>query len=138
MLTYFTFSICVIRFYRANTMLARYTLSSCVCLSVCLSARLPQAGIVLKRLDESSCFLAWGLPLTYPTLCCREIWVSSKIMVYFPLGLCPNSRLKKIWPRQVDRVVNDTRPRRPRQSSLLTTPIRQSTSRGCLLQGYKL
>ena len=33
---------------------------------------------------------------------------------------------------QVGRIVNNTRRRRP--SSLLTTPIRQSTSRGCLLQ----
>ena len=33
---------------------------------------------------------------------------------------------------QVGRIVNNTR--RRRRSSLLTTPIRQSTSRGCLLQ----
>ena len=54
----------------------------------------------------------------------------------FPLKLCPIFGLKKISPRQVDRVVNNTRRRRRRRrrSSLLTTPIRQSTSRGCLLQ----
>ena len=34
------------------------------------------------------------------------------------------------FARQVDRIVNKIR----RRSSLLTTPIRQSTSRGCLLQ----
>jgi len=49
---------------------------------------------------------------------------------YLPPVLCPKLRTLKISPRQVDRV-NDTRRRR---SSLLTTPIRQSTSRGCLLQ----
>ena len=38
----------------------------------------------------------------------------------------------KISPRQVGRVVNKTRRRRRQRSSLLTTPIRQSTSRGCL------
>ena len=53
---------------------------------------------------------------------------------YFPLDLCPKLRtFGKISPRQVDRVVNNT-PRRRRRSSLSTTPIRQSTSRGCLLQ----
>ena len=49
---------------------------------------------------------------------------------YFHLKLCSILRTWKISPRQVDLVVNNTRRRR---SSLLTTPIRQSTSRGCLL-----
>jgi len=49
---------------------------------------------------------------------------------YFPVELCPRLRTPKISPRQVDRVVSKTR----RRSSLLTTPTRQSTSRGCLLQ----
>ena len=64
-------------------MLARYRLLSHV--------RLSQAGIVSKRLDESSWFLAWRLPSTYPTLCCKEIWVSLKISV----GLC-----YKLWTRK--------------------------------------
>ena len=33
--------------------------------SVCLS----QVGVLLKRLNESSCFLACELPSTRPTLC---------------------------------------------------------------------
>ena len=40
-----------------------------------------QAGVVWKRLDESSWFLARRLSSTYPTLCCKEIWVSPKITV---------------------------------------------------------
>ena len=40
------------------------------------------------------------------------------------------SQLQKISSRQVDRVVNKTR--RRRRSSLLTTPIGQSTHRGSL------
>ena len=44
---------------------------------------------------------------------------------YFPLGLCPRLRTWKISPRQVDRVVNKTRHRRRRRSSLLT-PIRRT------------
>ena len=52
---------------------------------------------------------------------------------YFPLELFPKLPTWKISPRQVDRIVNKTR-RRRRRSSLLTPPIRQSTSRGCLLQ----
>ena len=70
-------------------MLTRYVLSSCVCLSVCLSVcmsvRLSQAGIVSKRLDESSWFLARRLPSTYPTLCYKEIWVHPKIRL-LPCG----------------------------------------------------
>jgi len=48
---------------------------------------------------------------------------------HFYLELCPKPRTYKISPRQVDRVVNKTCRRR---SSLLTTPIQQSTSRGCI------
>ena len=52
-------------------------------LSVLLSIRLSQVGIVSKGPDESSCVLAWGLPSTYPRLCYKEIWVgpSPKIRV---------------------------------------------------------
>jgi len=53
---------------------------------------------------------------------------------YFPLGLCPKLQTWKISPRRVDRVANNTLRRRRRRSSSLTTPIRQSTSRGCLIQ----
>jgi len=99
-------------FLPRNAMLARYMLWSRIRLSV----RLSQAGIVWKPLDESSRFLAWRLPPTYPTL------------------YCPKLRTSKITPRDVDRVVNNTRRRRRRSSLLTTRPIRQSTSRGCLLQ----
>ena len=44
---------------------------------------------------------------------------------YFPLGLCPRLRTWKISPRQVDCVVNKTRHRCRRRSSLLT-PIRRT------------
>jgi len=94
-----------------DAVLARYLLSSCVRLSV----RVSQAGIVSKRMDESSWFLARKLPSTYPTLCCKEFQVSPKLDT-------------SLWD-----FVNKTR-RRRRRSSLLTTPIRQSTCRGCLLQ----
>jgi len=43
-----------------------------VCLSVCPS----QAGVVSKRLDESSWFLAWRLPSTSPTLGFRNLGTS--------------------------------------------------------------
>jgi len=48
-----------------------------VCLSVCLS----QVGVLSKRLNESSWFLARELHLTYPTLCYKKIQVPSKIRV---------------------------------------------------------
>jgi len=46
-----------------------------VCPPVCPS----QAGVISKRLDESSWFLAWRLPSTYPTLRFKEIRVSLEI-----------------------------------------------------------
>jgi len=49
----------------------------CRRVSVCLS----QAGVLSKQLDESSWVLAQRFPLTYPTLCYREIRVSPKIRV---------------------------------------------------------
>ena len=70
-----------------DAMSARHMLSSRVCLSVCPSVCLSQARIVSKRLDESSWFLAWRLPPTYPTLCFEEISVSPKLE-YFSLELC--------------------------------------------------
>jgi len=66
-----------IRFLPRDATLARYLLSSCVCPSV----RPSQAGIVSKRLAESSWVSARRLPSTYPTLSCKEIRVSPKIMV---------------------------------------------------------
>ena len=95
-----------------------------------LSIRASQAGIVSKPVDESSWFLAWRLPATYPTLlCCKEIWVSKKFEC-FPLGLCPKLWTYKISPWQLDRIVNKSR-RRRWQWSLLTTPVRQSTGLFC-------
>ena len=49
------------------------------------------------------------------------------------LGISRTIGLRKFRHLQVDHVVNKTR-RRRRRSRLLTAPIRQSTSRGCLLQ----
>ena len=78
-------------FLTRDAMLARYLLSWCVRLSV----RPSQAGIVSKRLDESSWFMVWRLPSTYPTLCYKEMSVSSKITV-LPCGtFLPNSGLGK-------------------------------------------
>ena len=69
-------------FLPCDAMLVQYMLSSCVRLSVCLS----QAGIVSKRPEESSCFLARRLPSTYPTLFCKEIWVHLKKIRVLPSG----------------------------------------------------
>ena len=87
--------------------------------SVCLSVRPPvrpsQAGIISKRLDESSWF--WHgrfLPcLPYGNLGISKNWGTSL------WNFVSNSELSEISPWKVDRVVNRTR----RRSSLLTTPI---------------
>ena len=41
----------------------------CLSLCVCLS----QVGVLSKRLNKSGWFLARELPLTYPTVCNKEI-----------------------------------------------------------------
>jgi len=111
-------------FYRATLCYA----SAVSAVVVCPSVRLSQTGVVSKRLDESSWVPAWRLSSTYPALCSKEIRVTPKIRV-LPFGTFPQTPDLKNSPRQVDRVVNKTR----QLSSLLTTPIRQSMSRGCLL-----
>ena len=50
-----------------------------MCPSVCLSVSPSQAGVVSKRMDESSWF--WRLPFTYLTFYYKEIYVSSKTSV---------------------------------------------------------
>ena len=69
--------------------------------------------------------MAWELPSTYPTPCCKEILIPSKYG-YFPLDLCPKFWTWKISPRRVDGVVNKTR----RRTSLCITPVRRWTRRG--------
>jgi len=97
-------------------MLARYRpmLSSCVRLSVRLS--------VISR----CCIETTGrIEVSFSTHCIiRKLGYLQKIR-HFPLGLCPKLRNRKF---------KTCRRRLRRLSSLLTTPIRQSTSRGCLLQ----
>jgi len=63
-------------FYPRDAMLAR-VLAMALCPSVCLS----QVGVLLKWLDGSSWFLAWRLLSTSPTLCFKDIHVSTKIRV---------------------------------------------------------
>jgi len=61
-----------------NAMLARYVLLSS---RVRPSVRPLQVGVLSKRLNESSWFLACELPLTYTKLCCKKIRVPPKIWV---------------------------------------------------------
>jgi len=39
---------------------------------------LSQVGVLLRQLDGLSWFLAWRLPSTCPTLCCKEFQDFSK------------------------------------------------------------
>ena len=75
-------------------MLARVlALAQCLCLSVSLS----QVGVLSKRMNESGwVFVAWKLPSTYPTLCCKEIQVPSTIIVLRTGTFAPNSGLRKV------------------------------------------
>jgi len=67
------FTVC---FYPRDAMLAL-----CLCLSVCLSVCLSQVGVLSKRMDGSSWFLACRLHSTSHTLCCMKIHVSTKVTV---------------------------------------------------------
>jgi len=82
-------------------MLVPYLLLSCVRLFIRLSVRPLQAGIVLKRLDELSWYLAWRRPSIYPTLRCKEIWVSQEIRV-LSSGIGLKLRIYKILPWHID------------------------------------
>jgi len=106
-------------FLPRDVMLARYLLSSCVRpfvrLSVCLSV-------------TSRCYIETTGQI--------ELLFSMKASFHLShtvLGISRTIGLRKFRHLQVDHVVNKTR-RRRRRSRLLTAPIRQSTSRGCLLQ----
>jgi len=72
-----------------DAMLARYMLS-CVRPSVHSSVCPSQVGVLSKRLNESSWFLARELHPTYPKLCYEEIWVPPKIRV-LPSGTLPQT-----------------------------------------------
>jgi len=92
------------------------TLPRCL-LSLCLSVCTSQAGIVSKRLDKSSWFLARRLPSNCP----KEIWAppGSKIRVYYSLELCLRLRTLKISLRQVD----GSRCQQSSSSSLSTSTV---------------
>ena len=55
-----------------------YALALCLSVCVCWSIT---SWILLKRLSGLSWFLAWWLPSSYPTLCCKEILVNPTIRV---------------------------------------------------------
>ena len=112
-------------FLPRDAVLARYMLSSCVRPSV--------PSVICRYCIETTgrielFFLPWRLRSTYPTLCFKEIWVSPKLGSSL-WDFAPKLSTWKILPRQVDRVINETHCRHRRRSSLLTTPIGQSTSR---------
>ena len=94
-------------------MLVRYTLSSCVCPSLCLR----QAGIVdaTRRIEL---VLAWRLPSTSPTPFYKKIRVPAKQEYIFLWKFAPNSGLRKFrYVAGLSCIVNKNR----RRSRLLTT-----------------
>jgi len=82
----------ILSFYPRDAMLAQYWVWPCICLSVYMC--LAQVGVVSKRLNESSWFLAWELPSICPTLYCTNIRVPPKIRI-LPSKFVPNSGLRK-------------------------------------------
>jgi len=65
------------RYASAGTSYGPVSVSVCVCLS--------RVGVLSKWMDGPSWFLALRLLSTYPTLCCKEIQVSTEIRV-LPFG----------------------------------------------------
>ena len=115
---------CEPAFSPRDAMLARHMLSSRVCPFVRHKPILYQ-----NEWTNRAGFWHRGFLPAIPHCIVKKYGVSPKIRV-LPSGTLSQTRTQKISPRQVDRVVNNTR-RRRRRSSLLKTPIRQSTSRGC-------
>ena len=103
-----------------------------VCPSVCPSVR-HEPVLHQKNWTNRAGFWHGGFLTPIPPCAVKKFGYLQKLR-NFSLELCTKFRTQKISSRQVDRVVNKTRCRRRRRSSLLTTSIRQSTSRGCLLQ----
>ena len=64
-----------------------------------------QVGVLLKRLNESSWFLACEAVSFLPPVlhCVKRNSVISKNKVKFPLELCPKVRTSKVSPRHIDR-----------------------------------
>ena len=96
-------------FLPRDDMLARYTLSSCVRLSVCPPVRLSQAGIY--RND-------WTNRADFDKDASFNLSRTVRKFGYF-------QKLRYLWDfvsKSVDRVVNKTRRRCRRRSSLLMTP----------------
>jgi len=98
-----------------------------LCRSVCLS----QAGVVSKRLDKSSWFLAWRLPSTYPTLCYKVICVSSELE-YF--SFVRYSGFRQFRHGKLIALSTNSSSSSSTVEFVDDTYIRQLTSRGCLLQ----
>ena len=123
------FSRLLLGFLPRDTMLARYMLSSRVRLSVHPSL----TGIVSKRLDESSWFWHGGF-LPPITRCVIRKYTRSPNIWVLPFGT-------SFQTPDLENFATASRSRCQqhsslsyRRSSLLTTPVRQSTSRGCLPQ----
>jgi len=90
---------------------ASAVLATGLCLSV--RVRLSQVGVISKRTNESGWFLAWELHSTYPTLCYKEIHVTSKIRVLFSGILLQTLDLENFATayRSSKRVINFARER---------------------------
>jgi len=67
----------------------------CVCVCVCVSVCLSQVGVLSKWINGSSWFLARRLLSTSPTLCFKEIQVSTTIMVFLSGTLSKTPALEK-------------------------------------------
>ena len=110
-------------------MLARYLLSSCV--------RPPVHPSVTSRYyieTTGRIELVRRFPSTHPTLRYKKKWVSQKYRV-LPSGTLFQTSVLENLPLQAI-TLSLTRRRCGRRSSLLTTPVRQSTSRGCFASVY--
>jgi len=62
----------VLHFLPARRYASAGTIAMALCLSVSVSVCLSQVGVLPKRLNESSWFLAWELPSSYLTLCKKK------------------------------------------------------------------
>jgi len=129
--TSFCFPRLLLGFLPRDTMLARYMLSSRVRLSVHPSVTNRYCIETTGRIELVS---AWRLSSTYPTLCHKEIYEISQNLGTSIWDFVPQTPDLENFATASRSRCQQHSSSSCRRWSLLTTPIWQSTSRGCLPQ----
>ena len=119
------------KFLPRDAILAWCMLSSCVRLSACPSVC---HRYCIETTGRIELVLAWRLSFTCPILCCEEIWVVPKVRVIPSGTLSQTPDLENFVTASRSRCRQCLSSPSSTAVELVDDTIRQSTSRGCLLQ----